>query len=242
MRENCLVLVISAAEPRYECARMYREIYRREALMDGAVMLFASERLYATYKEDPHFVCPHCRSHFLRGVLIACGSVTNPEKAYHLEIRLANPEKVAFLAAFLEEMGWTPKSRRIEGGVGLYYKKNAVIEEIISTVGANNALFTLINAKIARDIRNEENRATNCVTRNIGKTVDAARRVCLAVEKIRENGRFDAMSAELRETATLRVEHPETSLGELAAMHVPPITKSGLNHRLQKIIVFAENL
>lgn len=242
MRENCLVLVVSAAEPRYECARLYRELYRREALTDGAVMLFASEKLYGSYKEPPQFACPHCRSHFLRGLLVAYGSVTDPQKAYHLEFRLANPEKVAFAAAFLEEMGWQPKSRKIDGGIGLYYKRNAVIEEIISTVGANNALFALINAKIARDIRNEENRATNCVTRNIGKTVSASRRVCLAVEKIRECGRFDALPPELRETADLRVENPETALGELAALHNPPITKSGLNHRLQKILAFAESL
>ncbi|MBQ8341494.1 MAG: DNA-binding protein WhiA [Clostridia bacterium] len=242
MRENCLVLVVSSAEPRYECARMYRETYRREVLMDGAVMLFASEKLYHSYKEPPKFACNHCRSHFLRGLLIACGSVTDPQKSYHLEFRLANPEKVAFLAEFLEEMGWPPKSRKLDGGVGLYFKQNALIEEIISTVGANNALFTLMNAKIARDIRNEENRATNCVTRNIGRTVDAARRVCAAIEKIRANARFDAMPTELRETAELRVANAEASLGELAAMHNPPITKSGLNHRLQKILSFAENL
>ncbi len=242
MRENCLVLVISAAAPRYECARMYREIYRREALMDGAVMLFASDKLYNCYKEPPQFACAACRASFLKGLLIACGSVTDPEKAYHMEFRLANPEKTAFLASFLGEMGWEPKCRKIEGGVGLYFKKNAVIEEILSTVGANNALFALMNAKIARDIRNEENRATNCVTRNIGKTVNASRRVCLAVEEIRAQGKFETMPAELRETARLRTEHPEANLVELAAMHSPPITKSGLNHRLQKIILFAENL
>ena len=242
MRENCLVLVISAAAPRYECARMYREIYRREALMDGAVMLFASEKLYGCYKEPPSFACPACRAAFLKGLLIACGSVTDPEKAYHLEFRLANPEKTAFLASFLEEMGWSPKCRSVEGGIGLYFKKNAVIEEIISTVGANNALFALMNAKIARDIRNEENRATNCVTRNISKTVNASRRACLAVETIRANSRFDAMPAELRETARLRTEYPEANLAELAALHQPPITKSGLNHRLQRIVQIAENL
>ena len=154
MRENCLVLVISSAAARRECAKAYREQYRREALLNGSVMLFASEKLYAAYKAPPVFSCPQCRTHFLRGVLIACGSVTDPEKAYHMEFRLANPEKIPILADFLTEMGWTPKCRNIEGGVGLYFKKNAIIEEILSTVGANNALFALINAKIARDIRN----------------------------------------------------------------------------------------
>lgn len=242
MRENCLVLVISSAAARKECVRVYREQYKREALLNGSVMLFASEKLYAAYKNPPVFCCPACRAHFLRGVMIACGSVTDPRKAYHLEFRIANPEKIPFFAEFLDEMGWMPKSRNIEGGVGLYFKKNLVIEEILSTVGANNALFALMNAKIARDIRNEENRATNCVTRNISKTVDAARRCCLAIEKIRAAARFDALMPELRETARLRLENPDISLLELAQLHNPPITKSGLNHRLQKIMDFAENI
>lgn len=242
MRENCLVLVISSAAARRECVRVYREQYRREALLNGSVMLFASEKLYAAHKNPPAFACPACRAHFLRGLMIACGSVTDPQKAYHLEFRIANADKISFLAEFLNEMGWKPKVRNIEGGVGLYFKKNLEIEEILSTLGANNALFALMNAKIARDIRNEENRATNCVTRNISKSVEAARRCCMAIEKIRAASRFDALMPELRETARLRLEHPDVSLLELAQLHNPPITKSGLNHRLQKIIAFAEDL
>ena len=242
MRENCLVLVISSAAARHECVRAYREQYRREALMNGAVMLFASEKLYASHEQMPHFACQQCRAHFLRGVMIACGSATDPQKAYRLEFRLANPAKIPLLAAFLTEMGWEPKCREFEGGAVLYFKQNAVIEEILSTVGANNALFALMNAKIARDIRNEENRATNCVTRNISKAVNASRRCCVAIEKIRTAARFDALLPELRETAELRIEHPDASLAELAQLHNPPTTKSGLNHRLQRIIAFAENL
>lgn len=242
MRENCLVLVISSAAARRECARVYREQYRREALLDGAVMLFASEKLYKAYRLAPTFACPQCRTHFLRGALIACGSATDPEKGYHLEFRLANAEKVPVLTGFLEEMGWEPKLRGIEGGTGIYFKKNAVIEEILSTVGANNALFSLINAKIARDIRNEENRATNCVLRNISKTVSASQRCCNAIERIRAAARFDGLLPELRETAELRVAHPDAPLTELAQLHNPPITKSGLNHRLQRIIAFADAL
>ncbi|MBE6701864.1 MAG: DNA-binding protein WhiA [Ruminococcaceae bacterium] len=242
MRENCLVLVITSAAARRECAKMYREQYRREALLNGSVMLFASEKLYKAYREPPTFVCPHCRISFLKGVMIACGSATDPQKAYRVEFRLANPEKVPLLAGFFEEMGWVPNCRNIEGGVALYFKQNAVIEEIFSTVGANNALFSLINAKIAREIRNEENRATNCVTRNIGKAVEASRRCCVAIEKIKAASRFEGLIPELRETAELRLKYQDANLAELAQLHNPPITKSGLNHRLQRIIAFAQAL
>ena len=242
MRENCLVLVISSAAARAECARMYRELYRREALLNGSVMLFASEKLYRAYKEKPAFVCPQCRQNFLKGTMIACGSATDPEKAYRLEFRLANLEKIPLLEELFTEMGWKPSCRSIEGGAVLYFKKNAVIEEIYSTVGANNALFALINAKIERDIRNDENRATNCVTRNISKAMNASHRCCVAIEKIKAAARFEGLLTELRETAELRLQHPDAALAELAQLHNPPITKSGLNHRLQRIIAFAEAL
>ena len=240
MRENCLVLVLTAASARQECARVYREQYRREALMNGTVMLFASEKLYGVYKDAPTLACPHCAAHFLRGLLVVCGSMTDPNKAYHLEFRLANAEKLPVIADFFRDMGWEPSCRRIDCGLGLYFKKYAVIEEILSTVGANNALFTLMNAKIERDIRNEENRATNCVARNIGRAVKAASKHCNAIKKIRDAGMVERLPLELRETAALRWENPEASLIELSRMHNPPITKSGLNHRLQRILAFAE--
>ena len=242
LRENCLVLVVTAAASRRECARVYRDLYRREALMDGSVMLFSSEKLYATYRQPPEFRCKHCRVNFLRGLLVSCGSVSDPEKSYHAEFRLANAEKVSVAASFFEEMGWSPKCRQIEGGVGLYFKRSAVIEEMLSTVGANNALFAMMNAKITRDIRNEENRATNFVTSNISKTAGAAAKCCQAIERLREASRLELLSEELRETALLRLENPDVSLAELASLHEPPITKSGLNHRLQKIMAAAEEI
>ena len=242
LRENCLVLVLTAVNARAECVRVYREQYRREALLNGSVMLFASEKLYGTYKKEPAFVCEQCRAHFLRGLLITNGSATDPKKGYQLELRMANAEKIDFLSTFLKEMGWPPKCRNLDGGVGLYYKKSAVIEEILSTVGATNALFTLINEKIERDMRNATNRSTNLETSNLSRTVDAGDRVRAAIDTIKEHSRFETMPDELQETAMLRAEHLEASLSVLAQMHNPPITKSGLNHRLKKIIAFAEEL
>ena len=240
-RENCLVLVLSGTAARRECARAFREQYHRTALLNGAVLLFASEELYRTYTEPPALVCPHCAEHFLRGLLVACGSVTDPLKAYHLEFRLSNPEKVAFLSEFLQKQGWSAGCRTLKGGgVGIYFKNSTIIEEILSMTAANNALFALINAKIARTIRNEENRATNCETRNIKRIVNASTRCCEAIALLESKGALVSLPQELRETALLRMEYPEASLEELAHRHNPPITKSGLNHRLQKIIAAAQ--
>lgn len=238
-RERCLVQVLSSAAARHECARIYREQYRREALVDGSVMLFSSEKLFAVHKEPPTFACKNCRNHFLRGLMVVCGSVSDPEKSYHLEFRISNAEKIPMLSELFESLGWRAGFRKIDFGAGFYFKKATEIEDILRTVGASNALFALMNAQIARDIRNEENRVSNCITGNIRKTVGASAKICEAIEKIRAAGRFESLGGELCETARLRAEHPDAPLSELAALHNPPITKSGLNHRLQKILSFS---
>ena len=99
LRENCLVLVLSGAAARRECAQVFREKYRRTALLNGTALLFPSAELYAEYQNPPVFACEHCAANFLRGLFISCGSATDPTKAYHMEIRLSNPEKVSFLLA-----------------------------------------------------------------------------------------------------------------------------------------------
>lgn len=106
LRENCLVLVLSGAAARRECAKAFREQYHRTALLNGSVLLFPSEELFADYAKPPVFDCPHCAGHFLRGLMVSCASLTDPEKAYRLEFRLSNPERVPFLSDFLEEQGW----------------------------------------------------------------------------------------------------------------------------------------
>ena len=237
---SCLALAPTAAAARRECARAYREHYRREALLSNGAMLFSSERLYAARAEKPVFACSACVGHFLRGVMIICGSITDPEKAYHLEFRLANSAKIPFLSELLLEWGWSFQCRKIRGGLGLYTKNSTVIEELLTMMGANNALFTMMNAKIAREIRNVENRATNCVAQNIRRSVNAATKQCEAITAIMDASCFEKMPLELQETAELRLHHPDATLAELASLHNPPITKSGLNHRLQKIMEYAK--
>ncbi len=246
-RDGVIVLRLASAAVRREVARVYREMYKKEALMDRNTMLFSSDRLlHDLTTEKPKFVCSHCGMHFLRGVMIAYGSVTDPEKGYHMEFNLEDPENMQFLSDVLqmlsEDGAWRAHSRKRKKGVGLYFKNSTTIEEILTYLNANNALFALINTKIERGIRNDENRATNCVAQNIGKAVDAAGRCCDAIEVIRQAARFDSLSEELRETASLRMENPGSSLSELAKLHNPPITKSGLNHRLQRIMDFAASL
>ncbi len=238
-----ILLSVSSLDARMEIARLYRDLYRGEALMERNTLLFSSKKLYdflTKTEYTPH--CAHCAAHFLRGAVIAAGTMTDPQKSYHLEIKAEEGEGAEFLSRVLLENGWAPKQRTHRTGTGIYIKNSAAIEEILTFLGATNALFELMNAKIVRDIRNEENRATNCVTRNITRSVDAAGRTLEAIERIRAAMRFETLPSELAQTARLREEMPAASLFELAKAHNPPLTKSGLNHRLQKLISFADSL
>ena len=151
-------------------------------------------------------------------------------------------DSVEKLDAFLAEFG--VPARRITRGnkIGLYYKKGDDIEDLFGKIGVNNIVFTVADSKIQKEIRGNENRATNCVATNISKAVIASGKQIDAILKLKERGRFEYLPDDLRITAELRLVNSEASLTELASLHIPPISKSGLNHRLSKLLEEAEKL
>jgi DNA-binding protein WhiA len=155
---------------------------------------------------------------------------------------MADAPRVDLLDEFLATNGFP--ARKVSRGkkIGLYYKKNAEIEELFSVMGAVHATLDLINLVIKKEIRNNENRATNCVAKNIARTVDAVAKQMEAIEKLRDHGVLDGLSDDLRTTGELRLKYDEASLSELASYHLPPISKSGLNHRLSRLMEMAEKL
>lgn len=191
------------------------------------------------------FVCEHCVSSFLRGVFLSCGTVTDPEKTYHLEFLTGYEQRTAALEAFLgETIGHTPKrlKRRGRNGVSLYYKDSTALEDFLSYVGAQKAAFSIMNVKIMKDLRNNANRHANCDAANIGKTVAAAQTQIDAIILIGDAGKADELPEELRETFDLRAANPDATLSELAEMHSQKISRSGVTHRLAKIVAFAKRL
>lgn len=183
-----------------------------------------------------YFKCNNCRSAFLRALFCASGSVSDPKKSYTLEMRLQNEPRAELVRAVANECGLNPPSKTCRSGsVGLFYRNESGIEEFLTFCGANRALFEFFDVHIEKDIRNAENRATNCVAKNISKSVEAISLQISAIVALIEFGFFDDLSTELKTTASLRLENQEATLSELASMHEPPISKSGLNHRLTKI-------
>lgn len=195
-----------------------------------------------TLSEDVGFKCPSCSKSFLRGVFISCGNVTDPAKEYHLEFIIGDANKASKLYGLLTKSGITPKIANRRNGVGLYFKDSTSIEDMLTVIGATSSFFELTNAKILRDISNSENRATNCVASNISKSVNAAQSHINAIYKLMDGGVFELLPQELQDTAKLRLDNAEASLTELCGLHMPPISKSGLNHRLQKLLDEASKL
>lgn len=194
---------------------------------------------------------------FLRGVFAACGSVTDPNKEYHLEIVLPYAERAKALHGFINEHGMaiktTVRSRRarVVDGSGqlhaadslvLYAKESELIEDFLTYIGAASHSLEIMQVKIMKDFRNRVNRSVNCENANLDKTVAAAGKSVEDIEYIYAVKGADWLSEELRETAELRLDNPEMSLSELCSMFRKPISRSGLNHRLKKLSALAEQL
>lgn len=186
--------------------------------------------------------CSQCASVFLRGAFCASGTISDPAAGSHLEIRCPTPARAHGLQTMLAEDGLTMGTVQRGKSYGVYIKNSQGVEDVLTIIGSSTMVFELLNKKIEREIRGYENRVTNCDTRNIEKYVSAFRKQSAAIEKLERFGELKKLPDALQETAMLRMRHQSVSLGELAELHVPPITKSGLNHRLQKLIDLAAEL
>ncbi len=202
-----------------------------------------SESLVCNEIPADSFLCDGCVWNFVKGAFLACGTVSKPENSYHLEFLITGRPRAEMLCAFLAGKGLQPGITGRHGGrYGVYFKNSEEIFDLFGYMGAGKAAFRLLDAKIYRDLRNEANRVSNCELANIRRTIDASAEQMRAIQTIVERGAEKKLPEELRQTFDLRAAFPDDSLAELAEKHVPQITKSGVNHRLRRIIEFAEGL
>ena len=185
---------------------------------------------------DPHFLEKDCCiAAFFRGIFLLYGSIVNPEREYHLELA-APGEFLAEEAALLGKgRGIQWKLSKRKGSPILYLKESEQIEDFLTLIGATKATLKLMDVKILKGMRNKVNRATNCETANLDKTVGASRGQVADIAYIAERCGLSYLDEALREVARLRLENPECSLRELAGMLSQPISRSGGNHRLKRI-------
>ena len=181
-----------------------------------------------------------CRTAFVRGAFLAGGSVTDPEKRYHLELATTHLRVSRELNTLLLELGYAPKETTRKANYITYFKQSEAIEDLLTAIGAPIAAMTLMNTKAEKFLRNGVNRRVNCEAANVDKTVDAALEQRRAIQILRKSGALDELTPKLQEAAQLREAHPELSLSQLAALCDPPVTKSSLSHRLRKLIQLSQ--
>lgn len=178
----------------------------------------------------------HCRMAFLRGAFLAGGSVTDPEKSYHLEIVTSHYYVSREMLVLLREAGFEAKETTRKSNYITYFKQSEHIEDFLTAIGAPLAAMEIMTSKLERDLRGSVNRRVNCDSANLDKTVAAAQNQIDAIHLLKERGGWSSLPEKLRETAELRVNYPELTLSQLAELFQPPISKSALNHRLRKLV------
>lgn len=183
-----------------------------------------------------------CKRAFLRGVFLGNGSMSNPEKGYHLEFVCENQIQAEQLIDTLAVFDIEAKMVQRKKYQIVYIKESEGIVELLNVIGAHVSLMKLENLRILKDMRNSINRRVNCEAANITKTVNAATKQIEDIKYINEHYGFDNLSDNLREVAQLRLEYPDATLKELGQYLVPAVGKSGVNHRLRKLCELAEEL
>ena len=207
-------------------------------------------RIFETYGAEPDSLSHHvnfgvleedaARAAFIRGAFLAGGSVTDPEKRYHLELATPHRSVSRETHSLLLEMDFEPRETERAGNALLYFKQADAIADFFTAIGAPGTAMAVMTAKVDKEMRNTVTRQINCDSANADKTVAAAQAQLAAIRRIvKEYGSLDVLPESLHDAALLRITNPEASLADLALLSVPPVTKSCLSHRLKKIVSLA---
>ena len=169
---------------------------------------------------------------FIRGMFLGSGSINNPKNKYHLEITFSTSKNLELATNILNKLDLKVKKMDTKNKYSIYIKEG----------GANNAVLKFEEIRIQREMRGKVNRLVNCETANLNKTINASVEQISAINKLKQNGKFNKLNDNLKEVAELRLQNPDISLIELGKMLKNPVGKSGVNYRLKKIIEIANEI
>ena len=187
---------------------------------------------------DDFSINPCCQRMTVIGAFLVSGSVTNPQRGYHFEISNRRKDNLHKINEILVSMDFLPKIIKRGSEYVLYIKEKEMIADMLNFLNCKETFFEYHDAIILKDKKNQLNRQLNCESANMDKTVDAAVNQLISIRRLKDSGKFESLPDNLKEIANLRLEHPDASLTELAKLSSVPITRSGVNHRLKKILEF----
>ena len=215
-----------------------------EAILRETGMLGIKEGSnYLTDGIDPSVVRKRCcKKAALRGLFLAAGSINDPAKGYHMEISCSREDTAASIRKLINGFGLNTKVTERRGKYVVYLKDAEQIGDFLNVIGATGQFLKFQDVRLTKELKNNANRAFNCDMANSDRAMGAAQKQIEAIRYIDKTRGLDSLPDRLYETARKRLDYPELSLTELAEMFDPPIKKSGLNHRFEKIITIAEGI
>lgn len=178
----------------------------------------------------------------VKGAFLGAGSITDPKKQYHLEIFFQEKNNAEYILNICKNFGVYLKILEYNNKFQLYIKDGEEISKFLALLGANRGVLSFEDVRITKEIKNNVNRLVNCETANLNKIVNASVNQVNDIRLIQRLKKFEELPEDLKEIALVRLENPDMSLKALGELLENPIGKSGVNHRLQKIHEFAEDL
>jgi DNA-binding protein WhiA len=215
----------------------FSEKFNGENLLVGAKSI---EEIGLASQQITQNAC--CKRAFIRGAFLSSGSMSDPKKAYHFEIVVSDFAKAEQLRDMIQTFSVDAKIVMRKKNYVVYIKEGSQIVDLLNIMEAHVALMDLENVRILKEMRNSINRQVNCEAANISKTVVASSKQLDDILYIKDNVGLGDLADGLEDIARMRIEYPEASLKELGAMLLPPIGKSGVNHRLRKLSMIADQL
>ena len=178
----------------------------------------------------------------VRGSFMGAGSITNPKVVYHLEIVFQSENNATKIKGILAKQKIDSKILKREKSYIVYMKDGENISKILAFMGASKSVLEFEDARVIKEMRNNVNRIVNCETANLNKTISSSVKLIEDIKLIKSKKKFNMLSEKEKELANLRLENPEATLSELGKMLNTPISKSGVNHRIEGITKLAEEL
>ncbi len=203
--------------------------------------------LLGDYREEKTRILSRLRSEvnskaYVRGAFLGGGSIVDPHKSYHFEIVTTKKSDMEILKEVFDSMDLKAKCTKRKNHNVIYFKDSEAIADCLVCMGATNAMLALEDVKAYKEIRNDANRRTNADAANISKQVKAATKQIQNVEYLKKVGKFSELPDALKEIAELRLSNPILNYRELGEIAKPKISKSGVNHRMNRLMKFAEEI
>lgn len=191
-------------------------------------------------EETVRYSC--CKKAFVRAAFMLCGTISHPDKGYHIEIVAPTEDLASFGAELIRSFGIEARATRRKSGFPIYLKRAEDISDLLTLMGAGKAMMAFENIRVKKEVGNRVNRQMNCDTSNINRVMNAAEAQIRDIRTIESELGLEKLPKGLREMAAVRVDHPETPLSELGEWMQPPLGKSGVSARLRRLTQIAERL